>query len=197
MARVIHFRVHGLPPARVERLEQQVSELAQLRAWRGGPPWLATSNSTSLFEMEYLRHLRAAEGADVSAAGFMKMAGDETDALVLTFFLRDVSAEYRTRAMLRDDANPIGKLRYLEFRDGRLPLGVALEDVLVKRPVIKKVMGESIMFYPPCYRVHSHAPAGPDRWGYALFGLRAFAPSLVEAEREALKILRGLGHLGR
>jgi hypothetical protein len=147
--------------------------------------------------MEYFRHLRDAEGADVSAGGFLKMAGDETDALILAVFLRDVSAEYGVRSVLRDEDHPIAKLRYLEFRKGRLPSGSTLEDVLAKRPLIKKVMGQAITFYPPSFRSHSQAPAGPAHWGYSLCGLRANAPSLLEAEQEALKILRGLRHLGR
>ena len=197
MARVMHYRVHSIAESAIESVEQRFEDLANMRNWRGQPPWVATSRSRTLFEMEYFRHARIADGDDVGAAGFMKMAGDETDALVLGFFLRDLSAEHQVRVMLRDDANPIAKLRYLEFRDGRLPLGSILEDTLAKRPVIKKVQGQSITFYPPSYRVHSLAPRTENRWGYALLGMRAYAASLVEAEFEALKIMRGLGHLGR
>jgi hypothetical protein len=197
VSRVLHYRVHGFSPDRLDRLERQIAALGSARTWRSGPPWFATANSPGLFEMEYLRHLQAAEGADVTAGGFIKHAGDETDALVLLFFLRDLSAEYGVRTVLLDDQNPLSKLRYLEFRRGRLPSGNTLEEILAKRPIIKKVMGQAIMFYPPSYRVHSQAPEGPGHWGYALCGLRAFAPSLIEAEAEALKILRGLRHLGR
>jgi hypothetical protein len=69
--------------------------------------------------------------------------------------------------------------------------------VLARRPIIKKVQGQAILFYPPSFRLHSQAPPGSGQWGYALCGLRAFAPSLLEAEQEALKILRGLRRLGR
>jgi len=61
--------------------------------------------------------------------------------------------------------------------------------------VIKKVQGERILFYPPTFRLHSQSPPSPE-WAYALFGIRAYAPTLLEAEQEALKILRGFGHLG-
>ena len=197
MPRAIHYRVHRLPPERLERLTEQVERLAHAREWRSGAPWLAHDFSTGLFEMEYLRHLRAAEGDDISAAGFLKMAGDETDALILLLFMRDVSAEYGVRTAVGDESNPIAKLRYLEFRQGRLPSGQTLEDMLAKRPVIKKVMGQAILFYPPSYRPHSQAPAPPaGEWAYALCGLRAKAPSLFEAEQEALKILRGMRRLG-
>ena len=195
MPRVIHHRLHGLPDERLERLEHQIDELAAAREWRSGPAWLATASSRGLFESEYFRHLVEAEGPEVAAGGFLKMRGDETDALVLLFFLRDISAEYGVRAVWRDDDNPLLKLRFLEFRKGLLPTGQTLEDHFAKRPVIKKVGGQAIQFYPPGYRVHSRAVAS-DRWGYSLQGLRAYAPSLLEAEREALKILRGLRHLG-
>ena len=195
MRRVLHYRLHDLPDERLERVEEQWVLFAEARDWRSERPWIATSRSKGLFESEYLRHLRDAEGADINAAGFLKMAGDETDALMLTFFLRDISAEYGVRAKLKDDDNPLAKLRALEFDGGRLRSGLSLEETLARRPVIKKVHGESILFYPPTFRLHSQAPPGSGEWGYALCGLRAYAPSLLEAEREALKILRGLGHL--
>ena len=144
--------------------------------------------------MEYFRHL-SSEEPDVSASGFVKMAGDETDALIITIFMRDLSAEYGITTSLRDEDHPLAKLRRLSFDSGRLPSGQALEDVLAKRPVIKKVQGERIFFYPPTFRLHSQGPPSPE-WAYALCGIRAYAPTLMEAEQEALKILRGFGHLG-
>jgi hypothetical protein len=197
VARVLHHRVHGLPDDRVERLHHQFEQLARSRPWRGDAPWLASDRSTALFETEYLRHVREAEGDQVTAAGFLRTAGDETDALVLMLFLRDVSAEYGVRTVWRDEDNPLAKLRYLEFRRGRLPSGNSLEELLSRRAVIKKVDGQPIMFYPPAHRLNRQAPARPAQWGYALCGLRAYAPTLLEAEREALKILRAMRHLGR
>ena len=146
--------------------------------------------------MEYFRLVRTEEPATLCAAGFVKMAGDETDALIITIFLRDLSYEHGTRVLLIDDDHPLAKLRRLEFVRGRLPTGLSLEDVLAKRPVIKKVEGERILFYPPAFRLHSQSPPSPE-WAYALCGMRAYAPTLLEAEQEALKILRGFGHLGR
>jgi len=196
VARVIHLRLRNLPPERTSRLEDQVEQLAGSREWRSGPPWIATDLSRGLFETEYLRHLRNAEGREIGAAGFLKMAGDETDALVLLFFLRDRSAEYGADVEWRDDEHPLAKLRRLQFHRGLLDGSRQLEDHLARRPVIKKVMGQAITFYPPSYRVHSQAPGHPQHWGYSLHGLRAYAPTLLEAEQEALKILRGLRHLG-
>jgi len=145
--------------------------------------------------MEYFRHALADTHGDLSAAGFVKMAGDETDALIVTIFLRDLSAEHGVRVMLRDENHPLAKLRSLDFVRGLLPNDITLEDVLAKRPVIKKVEGERILFYPPTFRLHSQGPPSPE-WAYALYGIRAYAPTLLEAEQEALKMLRGFGHLG-
>jgi hypothetical protein len=195
MPRVVHYRLHGLAEHRLERLHDQFDALAKARTWRAAPPWVASSHSRGLFEMEFFRHLKNEESSDLSAAGFMKMAGDETDALIVTIFMRDISAEYGIPVSMRDEDHPLAKLRRLDFNRGRLPSGQSLEDVLAKRPVIKKVEGERILFYPPTFRLHSQGPPSPE-WAYALCGMRAYAPTLLEAEQEALKILRGFGHLG-
>jgi len=193
--RVLHYRIYGLPEQRLERVHEQFEALAAARTWRADAPWVASERSTGLFEMEFFRHMRLEDSRDLSAAGFGKMGGDETDALIITIFMRDLSAEYGIRVAMRDEDHPLAKLRRLEFRNGRLPSGLALEDVLAKRPVIKKVQGERIFFYPPTFRLHSQGPESPE-WAYALCGIRAYAPTLLEAEQEALKILRGFGHLG-
>ena len=195
MPRVLHYRLQGLPEHRLERIHEQFEALATARAWRCGRPWVASSQSRGLFEMEFFRHLKNDEGRHLSAAGFVKMTGDETDALIITIFMRDLSAEYGIRTSIRDEDHPLAKLRRLDFDAGRLPSGQSLEDVLAKRPVIKKVQGERIFFYPPTFRLHSQGPPSPE-WAYALYGIRAYAPTLLEAEQEALKILRGFGHLG-
>ena len=195
MARVLHYRLYGLPEHRLERVHEQFGALGGVRAWRSAKPWVASSHSRGLFEMEYFRHLVSEEDKHLSAAGFVKMAGDETDALIMAIFMRDLSAEYTIRTSIRDEDHPLAKLRHLDFRFGRLPSGQSLEDVLAKRPVIKKVEGERIFFYPPTFRLHSMSPPSPE-WAYALCGIRAYAPTLLEAEQEALKILRGFGHLG-
>jgi hypothetical protein len=195
MPRVLHYRLYGLPEHRLEQLHEQFDALGSARTWRSGKPWIASSQSRGLFEMEYFRHLRNDEGPRLSAAAFMKMAGDETDALIISIFMRDLSAEYGIRTSITDEDHPLAKLRRLDFEQGTLPGGRALEDVLAKRPVIKKVEGERIFFYPPTFRLHSQSPPSPE-WAYALCGMRAYAPTLLEAEQEALKILRGFGHLG-
>ncbi len=195
MPRVLHYRMRGLPEHRLELVHDQFEALGRARKWRSGIPWVASPMSRGLFEMEYFRHLRAEEGPDLSAAGFMKLSGDETDALIMAIFMRDLGAEHGIRTSIRDEDHPLAKLRRLDFDSGRLPGDLALEDVLAKRPVIKKVEGERIFFYPPTFRLHSQGPPSPE-WAYALCGIRAYAPTLLEAEQEALKILRGFGHLG-
>ena len=144
MARVLHYRLYGLPEPRVGAIHDEFDSLAAARAWRSGQPWIASSMSHGLFEMEFFRHLKNDEGAQLSAAGFVKMAGDETDALIITIFVRDLSAKYGVRTSIRDEDHPLAKLRYLDFVAGRLPGGESLEDVLAKRPVIKKVEGDVI-----------------------------------------------------
>jgi len=193
--RVLHYRLRGLSEQRLGRVHEQFEALAAARTWRCDAPWVASVRSIGLFEMEFFRHLRIDEKGDLSAAGFVKMAGDETDALIITIFMRDLSAEYGISVAMKDEDHPLAKLRRLEFQKGRLPSGQSLEDVLAKRPVIKKVEGERIFFYPPTFRLHSQGPPSPE-WAYALCGIRAYAPTLLEAEQEALKILRGFGHLG-
>lgn len=194
MPRVLHYRLYGLPEHRLEPVHEQFECMAGARSWRSGAPWIASRESRGLFEMEFFRHLKLEEASDLSAAGFMKMAGDETDALMVTILMRDLSAQTGIRATVNDEDHPLAKLRRLEFASGRLPGGRSLEDVLAKRPVIKKVRGERIFFYPPTFRLHSQSPPSPE-WAYALCGMRAYAPTLLEAEQEALKILRGFGHL--
>jgi hypothetical protein len=191
--RVIHHRLYGLTPEQQERVGEQFEQLGAVREWRGDVPWVATDASSKLFEMEYLRHVREEEGEQVSGAGFIRTGGDETDVLALMLFLRDLSAEHMVRASVRDDDNPLGKLRQLEFSGGLMPSGNRLEELLSRGVVIKKVDGQQISFYSPSHPLNAEQP---DRWGYRIFGIRAFASTLLEAEREALKILRAMRRLG-
>src|ERR1700716_4271654 len=114
MRRGLRYRLHALPDHRLERVHDQFEALAAARTWRCDPPWVASSRSTGLFEMEFSRHMRL-EDRDVTAAGFVKMAGDETDALIISIFMRDLSAEYGIRVAMRDEDHPLAKLRRLEF----------------------------------------------------------------------------------
>lgn len=196
MPRVAHYRCFGAAPDLLPVLHEAFEDLAGAREWRGERPFLASDRSLDLLGMEYVRLQRQAEGESLSAAGYIKLEGDEIDFLVLAIFIRDLSATHGLRCSLRDDGHPLAKLRLLEFRDGRLPSGNSLEEMLARRPVMKKVQDERIAFYPPAHDLYSGSPARVGEWGYHLAGLRAYAPTLLEAEREALKILRGWRQLG-
>ena len=99
-------------------------------------------------------------------------------------------------ATLKDDENPIAKLRYLEIRQGRLPSGMPIEDVLAARPVIKKMEGEPITFYPPTYRPNPYFRRDkPGMWGFSLRSIRDRPRSFLEAEAEAMRIYRGFRRL--
>jgi hypothetical protein len=199
MRRVLFSRVYDVLPARLPELERDTRDFASSRAWRGDQFWLATQNTTDLFMAEYFRHAQEEEGASLSAAGFIRLLGDETDAIASLYFLNDVSQRFHSRTTLKDDENPIAKLRYLDIRQGRLPSGMPIEDVLAARPVIKKMEGEAITFYPPTYRPNPYFRRDkPGMWGFSLKGgIRDFAPSFLEAEAEAMRIYRGFRRLGQ
>ena len=69
MRRVLHYRIHGLPDHRLERLHDQFEELAKARTWRCDRPWIASGYSRDLFAMEYFRHTHSDAKGDLSAAG--------------------------------------------------------------------------------------------------------------------------------
>jgi hypothetical protein len=199
MRRVLFFRVYDVLPARLPELERDAREFAASRTWRGDQFWLATPQTTDLFTAEYFRHALEEEGPALSAAGFLRLLGDETDAIASLYFLNDVSQRFHGRAVLKDDENPIAKLRHLDIRQGRLPSGMPIDDVLAARPVIKKLEGEAITFYPPTYRPNPYFRRDkPGMWGFSLKGgIRDFAPSFLEAEAEAMRIYRGFRRLGQ
>ncbi|HEY0492025.1 MAG TPA: hypothetical protein VGD57_00965 [Candidatus Dormibacteraeota bacterium] len=196
---MLFSRVYDVLPARLPELERDTHDFATSRAWRGDQFWLATPNTKDLFTAEYYRHAREEEGPELSAAGFLRLLGDETDAIASLYFLNDVSQRFHGRAILKDEENPIAKLRYLDIRQGKLPSGMPIEDVLAARPVIKKLEGEAITFYPPTYRPNPYFRRDkPGMWGFSLKGgIRDFAPSFLEAEAEAMRIYRGFRRLGQ
>ena len=52
MPRVLHYRLHGLPEQRVERVHEQFESLLAARTWCRDAPWVASPRSNGLFEME-------------------------------------------------------------------------------------------------------------------------------------------------
>ncbi|HXA30210.1 MAG TPA: hypothetical protein VN193_15850 [Candidatus Angelobacter sp.] len=204
MGRVLHLRIHGLDPADREATLARFDELAATRDWRGDRPWLAHAGSTDLFGQLYFDGARrAAEGdaaGPLDAAGFVRLNRDETDALALLFILRDLSEHSGAAVLLRDPDNPIAKLRHIDLCRGLLPDGAQLEAVLVARPIFKRLPGAVIEMYPPraLGSAFGTVEATDERrrnWSFLVHGMRASAPTFLEAEAEAMRIYRGLRFL--
>jgi hypothetical protein len=207
MARVIHVRMHDLQSQDRDALQSRFAALAGSREWRDQTPWLADSRSTALFAQLYFAAAEEAEQREhpakgaLSAATFLRVAGDETDALALVFMLRDLSERFGVRISVRDQDNPIAKLRCIEMAGGRLLGGAALETILVRRPIFKRLRGGyRIEMYPP--RALSTAFGTVDEgdgerrsWSFLVHGMRDSRPSFLEAEAEAMRIWRGLRFL--
>jgi len=206
VARVIHVRVRGLAEEDRDRLLARFAELATSREWRDQQPWLADQRSTDLFSQLYFADAVEADGreqprlAPLSAASFLRVIGDETDALALLFILRDLSERSGAAVQLRDPDNPIAKLRHIDLRRGLLPDGAQLEAVLVARPIFKRLPGAVIEMYPPraLGSAFGTVEATDERrrnWSFLVHGMRASAPTFLEAEAEAMRIYRGLRFL--
>jgi len=206
MGRVIHTRVFGLRPEDREALHHRLEELAATREWRGDRPWLADKLSRDLFSMEFFRHAATAAIAEspdagpLSAAGFLRIDRDETDALALLFALRDLSERFGVRVQVRDPDNPIAKLRFVELIAGRLPDGAALEAVLVARPIFKRMPDAVIEMFPPralgsAFGTVEATDTERRIWSFRVHGMRASAPDFLQAEAEAMRIYRGLRFL--
>ena len=206
MGRVIHLRIHGLRTTERDRLHARVGELAALRDWRGDRPWLADGQSNAFFDMEFFRHASIAAATELpdagplSAAGFVRLRGDECDALAVLFAARDLSERFGVRVSLRDSENPIAKLRSIDLDNGLLPDGNALEAVLVARPIYKRLPGGVIEMYPPralgtAFGTREARDQERREWSFLVHGMRGTGPSFFEAEAEAMRIYRGLQHL--
>ena len=204
MGRVIHVRLHGLDPADRDSLQQRFTDLATSRDWRDEPPWLADSLSRDLFPQLYFDGARVQADREatglpaLSAATFVRIVGDETDALALMFMLRELSEKFGVICVIRDPDNPIAKLRSIDLRSGRLSDGRQLEEILVRRPIFKKLRdGQRIEMYPPRALGSAFGTLeGEDKqrrdWGFLVFGMRDQRPTFLEAEAEAMRIYRGL-----
>ena len=207
MGRVLHVRIHGLDPTDRESVHDRFRELADARAWRDASPWLADSGSPDLFSMEYFRHSNTVaavenpEAGPLSAATFIRLNGDETDALAVLFILRDLSERFGVHVILHDPDNPIAKLRHVQLMAGRLLDGSALEQILVRRSVFKKLPnGFRIEMYPPralgaVFGTREAEDGERRNWSFLVHGMRGSAESFFEAEAEAMRIYNGLRRL--
>ena len=160
-----------------------------------------------LFSMEFFRHsttvaaIEYPELGPLSAATFVRLNGDETDALALVFILRELSEEFRLHVILRDPENPIAKMRLIQLDSGRLPDGSQLEEILVRRPIFKKLPnGFRIEMFPPralgsAFGTSEGEDTERRAWAFQVHGMRGSAPSFFEAEAEAMRIYNGLRFL--
>jgi hypothetical protein len=199
--------MYGLRADERNVLHGRFAELAASREWRDQPPWLADSRSTDLFAQLYFEDVAKAERKDrtqlgeLSAATFLRVVGDETDALALVFMLRDLSERFGVRVTVRDADNPILKMRVIELAHGRLVGGAALESILVRRPIFKRMRGgHRIEMYPPralgsAFGTREGSDGERRAWSFRVHGMRDSRPSFFEAEAEALRIWRGLRFL--
>jgi hypothetical protein len=198
MGRVLFMRLTN--PGRGDAADwvDAVEDFAASRSWRAEPMWLATDASRGLFEMEYLRHLRLDSEEPVFGAGFVRLAGDETDALAVCFGLLRLTLKMGGRAVVADTDNPIRKQRQLALVEGQVSGPQSIDEVMVSGPIFKRLPASTITFYPPRYRgVTLPGPAGPPGWwSFAIQGMRDRAPGFLEAEAEAMRIYRSLRAIG-
>ena len=198
MTRVVYYRLLNEGRGTAVSWAEAVDRFAGTRAWRSEPMWLATDRSAGLFQSEYLRHLRLGNIEPVVAAGFVKLAGDETDALAVSFGLLRISHDLGGRVVVEDPGNPIRKQRLVEFVEGAVVGPKSIDDLMVSGPIFKRMPATTITFYPPRYRgATMPGPASPPGWwSFSIQGMRDQAPGFLEAEAEAMRIYRSLQSIG-
>ncbi len=198
MARVVHYRLLNVGRGTATSWSEAVDRFAITRAWRTEPMWLATDHSPGLFQSEYLRHLRLDTIEPVVGAGFVKVAGDETDALAISFGLLRIGRELGGRVVVDDPDNPIRKQRLMELVEGAVVGPQTIDDLMVSGPIFKRMPGATITFYPPRHRgATMPGPASPAGWwSFSIQGMRDQAPGFLEAEAEAMRIYRSLRAIG-
>ncbi|HVB14413.1 MAG TPA: hypothetical protein VNH38_06640 [Candidatus Dormibacteraeota bacterium] len=198
MGRVLFLRLTNPGQASGAAWSKAVEGFAATRTWHSEPLWLATDDSPGLFEMEYLRHLRLESQDPIFGAGFLRLAGDETDALAVCFGLLQLTDRLGGRAVVADPDNPIRKQRLLALVEGKVSGPRSIDEVMVSGPIFKRLPGGTITFYPPRYRgVTLPGPASaPGWWSFAIQGMRDQAPGFLEAEAEAMRIYRSLQAIG-
>ncbi len=201
MSRVIQLRVRGLDTAARDLMHERFAELVAGRDWRDGTPWLADQLSRGLlsqlfFDQALAEARTTGDERPLSAAGFVRVAGDEADALALAFIARDISERFSAELELLDRDNPIAKLRRVELMDGRLRNGRPLESILVRRVIYRRMPdGSRMEMIPPHGRGSAFGrPVGADSegsWSFVVHDIRIVDQSFLDAEAEAMRIFRG------
>jgi hypothetical protein len=201
MSRVIQLRVRDLDIAAREPMHERFAELVAGRDWRDGTPWLADQHSSDLLPQLFFNQAQAearaaADERPLSAAAFVRIAGDEADALALAFIARDISERFGAELELRDPDNPIAKLRRVELVGGRLRNGRPLESILVRRVIYRRMPdGSRMEMIPPHGRGSAFGqPVGEDgerSWSFIVHDIRVVDHSFLDAEAEAMRIFRG------
>jgi hypothetical protein len=201
MSRVIHVRVRGVEPRARDAIQRRFDGLVAGREWRQGTPWLADARSRDIlpqlfFDQAQAEARAARDQRPLSAATFVRIEGDEADALALTFIARDLSERFAVEVELRDPDNPIAKLRHVQLASGRLPTGAALESILVQRAIFRRMPdGSRMEMIPPRARGSAFGRAvGEDAhigWSFIVHDIRIVDSSFLGAEAEAMRIFRG------
>ncbi len=201
MSRVIQLRVRGLDATARDLMHERFADLVTGREWRDGTPWLADQRSPDLLAQLFFDQVQAearaaADQRPPSAAAFVRIAGDEADALALAFIARDISERFSVEVELRDPDNPIAKLRRIELTDGRLRNGCPLESILVRRVIYRRMPdGSRMEMIPPHGRGSAFGrPVGKDgdrSWSFIVHDIRVVDQSFLDAEAEAMRIFRG------
>jgi hypothetical protein len=201
MSRVIQLRIRGLAPALHDSVQRRFTEMAASREWRDGTPWLADHGSRDLlpqlfFDQAQAQSRLADDHQPLSAATFVRIAGDEADALALAFIAREISERFSAEVELSDAENPIAKLRQIELVDGLLRNGDPLESILVRRAIYRRMPdGSRMEMIPPHGRGSAFGtPVGADAersWSFIVHDIRIADTSFLDAEAEAMRIFRG------
>ena len=201
MSRVIQLRIRGVDPAERDPMHVRFAELVAGRDWRDGTPWLADQLSRDLLPQLFFEQARAeaalvAPGQPLSAATFVRIAGDEADALALAFIARDLSERFAVEVELRDPDNPIAKLRHVDLAAGRLRNGQPLESILVRRVIYRRMPdGSRMEMIPPHVRGSAFGRLvgedGQRSWSFIVHDIRVVDQSFLDAEAEAMRIFRG------
>jgi hypothetical protein len=201
MSRVIQVRVRGVDRDARDLMHERFDELAAAREWRDGTPWLADLLSRDLlpqlfFDQAQSEARSAPDQRPLSAATFVRIAGDEADALAIAFIARDISERFDAEVELRDPDNPIAKLRRVQLSSGRLRNGRQLESILVRRAIYRRMPdGSRMEMIPPHGRGSAFGqPVGADgerSWSFIVHDIRIADHSFLDAEAEAMRIFRG------